>query len=268
MDRLDVRGTHIAFRARGPASGGPSAAVLMTHGWAASSHMFGPNADVLATRHRVITWDLRGHGQSDAPSDAGAYSADLAVGDMLALLDHLEVDRAVLAGHSLGGFLSLQFQLAHPERVAGLVLIDTGPGYRNADARAGWNAMADGFADALDERGFAGHSGGPEFDPSVHRNGARGLALAARGTLTQHDASVIESLPSIAVPTLVIVGAKDRPFLNGSQYMAAKVEGAQLVIIDGAGHAPNVSHPEQFDDTVSSFLDRVATQLTGELDVH
>src|SRR5687767_2932460 len=127
MDRLDVRGTYIAFRAVGTDSRGPSPAMLMTHGWAASSHMFRRDADVLATRHRVITWDLRGHGESDAPSDADAYSADLAVGDMLALLDHLEVERAVLAGHSLGGFLSLQFQVAHPDRVAGLVLIDTGP---------------------------------------------------------------------------------------------------------------------------------------------
>src|SRR5215204_484751 len=176
MDRLDVNGTHIAFRAVGPDSGGPSATVLMTHGYAASSHMFRRDADALSTCHRVITWDLRGHGQSDAPADADAYSADLAVADMLALVDHLEVDRAVLAGHSLGGFLSLLFHLAHPERVAGLVLIDTGPGFRNPDARAGWNTMANGFADALDERGFAGHSGGPEFDPSVHRNGARGLA--------------------------------------------------------------------------------------------
>ena len=159
---------------------------------------------------------------------------------------------------TLGGFLSLQFHLAHPDRVAGLVLIDTGPGYRNAESRAAWNEMAERFAVALDERGFEGHRGGAEFDPSVHRNGPPGLALAAQGILTQHDAAVIESLPAIAVPTLVIVGADDKRFLNGSQYLAAKIEGAELLVIEGAGHAPNVSHPAEFDAAVSQFLDRVA----------
>jgi pimeloyl-ACP methyl ester carboxylesterase len=261
MDEIDVNGVRIACRTAGPADDAPGATtMLMTHGYAASSHMFAANVEVIAQRHRVITWDIRGHGSSDAPDDPGAYSGELAVADMLALLDHAGVERVVLAGHSLGGFLSLRFHAAHPDRVQALVLIDTGPGYRNADARDGWNRMAVGFASALDERGLAGLAGGDEFDPTVHRNGPRGLAAAARGVLTQHDAVVLESLPSIAVPTLVIVGSKDEPFMAGSRYMAGKIRGAGLVVIEGAGHAPNVTHAAQFDRTIVDFLDRVGAQ--------
>lgn len=258
-----MSGIRIAYRSVGPVAAASveassASTMLMTHGYAASSHMFAGNAAAIAHRHRVISWDVRGHGSSDAPSDPASYSVDLAVADMLAVLDHAGVDRAVLAGHSLGGFLSLRFHLAHPDRVQGLVLIDTGPGYRNSQARMGWNKMANGFATALDQRGFAGHAGGVEFDPSVHRHGPHGLALAARGILTQHDAAVIESLPTIAVPALVIVGSGDEPFLAGSRYMASKIPIAQLVVIEGAGHAPNVSHAAEFDGVVASFLDRVA----------
>ena len=263
MDSVDVSGVSIAYTSVGPAARPPATTMLMTHGYAASSHMFAANARALADRHQVITWDVRGHGRSDAPPDLAAYDADLAVGDMLALLDHLGVERAVLAGHSLGGFLSLRFHHAHPERVRGLVLIDTGPGYRNSEAREGWNRMAIGFATALEQRGFAGHAGGAEFDSSVHVSGPGGLALAARGILTQHDAAVIESLPHIAVPTLVIVGANDEPFLSGSRYMDSKIANSRLVVIDDAGHAPNVSHPAEFDAAVGGFLDELAGDRTG-----
>ncbi len=263
MDTVEVSGTRIAYRSVGrvvaaSAGGGAAVTMLMTHGYAASSHMFAGNAEIIAHRHRVVSWDVRGHGSSDAPTDAACYSADLAVADMLAVLDHAGVDRVVLAGHSLGGFLSLRFHLAHPDRVRGLVLIDTGPGYRNSAARAGWNTMANGFATSLDQRGFAGHAGGAEFDPSVHHHGPHGLALAARGILTQHDSVVIETLPTIAVPALVVVGSKDKPFLAGSHYMASKIPNAELVVIEGAGHAPNVTHAAEFDSIVASFLDRVA----------
>ncbi|MCU1361900.1 MAG: alpha/beta hydrolase, partial [Ilumatobacteraceae bacterium] len=226
-------------------------------------HMFAANAEVIGRRHRVVTWDVRGHGDSDAPADPSAYDTDRTIADMLAILDDLGVERAVMAGHSMRGYLSLRFHLVHPDRVQALVLIDTGPGYRKSAGRDGWNRMASGFATVLDERGFAGHRGGPEFDPSVHRHGPRGLALAARGILTQHDAEVMEALPRIDVPALVIVGADDVPFFASSQYMAAKIPGAELVVVDGAGHAPNVSHPSQFDAAVIDFLDRVGTNDGG-----
>ena len=142
-----------------------------------------------------------------------------------------------MLGHSLGGYLSLEMAIAHPERTAALVLVDTGPGFRNDAARDGWNEMAEGYARDLDERGLGGLPGSDELSASVHRSAA-GLALAARGVLRQSDGHVLEALPSIDVPTLVVVGERDKPFLNGSRYMADKIPGATLAVIDGAGPRP------------------------------
>ena len=89
---------------------------------------------------------------------------------------------------------------------------------------------------------------------STHRS-AQGLAHAARGMLAQVDARVIDSLPGIAVPTLVLVGENDTPFLTGSDYMARKIPGAVKVVLPGAGHAANIDQPEAFNRAMLSFLD-------------
>jgi len=93
----------------------------------------------------------------------------------------------------------------------------------------------------------ASHTGG------THRS-AQGLALAARGMLAQRDARVMESLPGIRVPALIVVGADDTPFLQSADVMAAKIAGAQKVVIPGAGHVANVDQPEAFNAAVRSFL--------------
>jgi pimeloyl-ACP methyl ester carboxylesterase len=228
-------------------------ALLLTHGYGATAAMFAGNVTALAAGHRVVTWDLRGHGRSASPADPASYSAANALADMAALLAELGVDRAVLGGHSLGGYLSLDFAVTFPERVTALLLIGTGPGYRNSAARDDWNRRAHGTAARLAERGLAGLGGSAELRSSEHRD-ANGLMHAATQTLTQRDARVIDGLPSIAVPTLVVVGAEDKPFLGAADYMAAKIPGARKVVIPAAGHAPNVSQPEVFNAEVTRFL--------------
>jgi len=234
MTFLDRDGVRIHYEIAGS---GP--ALLLTHGFTGSSADFAKNVAALARSNTVITWDLRGHGGSDSPADPSAYSVPLCVADMAALLDLAGAERAVLAGHSLGGFLSLEFQLAHRPRVAGLILIDTGPGYRKDAPRAGWNDRAERFA-----RDFEAKGG----------ERALGLACAARGILAQHDARVLESLPEIAVPTLVVVGERDQPFLAGSRYMAEKIPGAKLEVIANAAHSPNAEQPEVFARVTTEFL--------------
>ena len=122
---------------------GDGPAVLLTHGFAASSHMFASTVPALAADHTVIVWDMPGHGRSDAPDDASAYSTPAFLDHMLALIDGVGAEQAVVLGHSLGGYLSLELALAHPDRVRGVVLVDTGPGYRNDVARDGWNDDGD-----------------------------------------------------------------------------------------------------------------------------
>jgi pimeloyl-ACP methyl ester carboxylesterase len=250
MPMLDRDGVAIHFEVSGT---GP--ALLLTHGFAASAGMFARVIEPLSVSNTVITWDQRGHGRSDYPTDAASYSPALAVGDIAALLDAAGVEAAVVGGHSLGGYLSLEFNLAHPSRTMGLVLIGTGPGFRRDEGRDGWNDYADKIATSYERRGLAALAGSEELDASAHRD-ASGLVLAARHVLKQHDARVMESLSSITVPTLVLVGADDAAFLDSSRYLAAKIPGAELAVIDGAAHAPPVSQPAAFSDAVLGFLSR------------
>jgi pimeloyl-ACP methyl ester carboxylesterase len=243
-------------------SGSGSPALLLSHGFAATSAMFAANAPGLAVGRRVITWDLRGHGGSDSPADPQYYGADSALADMAALLTRCQLDRAVLGGHSLGGYLSLDFALRFPDRVAGLVLIDTGPGFRNDAARDDWNRRAERTAARLAERGLAAVGSSAELHASEHRD-ASGLIQAARYTLTQRDSHVLDGLPRIAVPVLVVVGSQDDPFLAAADYMTAKIPQARKVVIPGAGHAPNVDKPELFDTELRRFLDEITPAEEG-----
>jgi pimeloyl-ACP methyl ester carboxylesterase len=251
VPQLDRDGVRIHYEVAGE---GP--AIVLTHGFAASAQMFAANIASVARDHTVVTWDLRGHGASDYPDDPAAYAPALAVADLGALLDAVGAERAVVGGHSLGGYLSLAFHLAHPERVEALILIDTGPGYRSAAPRRAWNEMCERYAADLERRGLGGLPGSDELNAVVHRD-ATGLVVAARHLLPQYDDRVLASLPTIGVPTLVVVGDRDEPFLAPSKYMAAKIPGARLVVIPGAGHAPGVSHAEEFDTALRTFLDSV-----------
>jgi pimeloyl-ACP methyl ester carboxylesterase len=232
--------------------------LVLSHGFGASSAMFAPNVPLLATHRDVVTWDLRGHGASDSPADPECYPAGEALEDMAALLDTLDIPQAVLGGHSLGGYLSLSFTLAYPELVTALVLIGTGPGFRKDEAREDWNRRAHVTADRIAERGIAALGDSSELHGEAHAD-IHGLVLAARGTLTQHDAHVIDGLPDIRVPALVVVGANDTHFLAAADYMAAKIPGARKVVIPDAGHAPNVDQPEAFNHEVMAFLSEVAS---------
>jgi len=211
--------------------------------------------EALSKRHTLILWDMRGHGQSDYPSDPAAYSEDLTVGDMAALLDKVDADHAIIGGLSLGGYMSLAFYRAHPQRVDALLIIDTGPGFKKDDAREAWNKRAHDTGDRFEREGLEALKLASRERSTVTHRDASGLARAARGMLTQRDAGVIETLPHIKVPALVVVGADDTPFLAASDYMAAKIPGATKIVIPAAGHAVNIDQPQAFIDAVLPFLD-------------
>jgi pimeloyl-ACP methyl ester carboxylesterase len=237
---------------------GEGPAILLTNGYNLTSYMWRGLVDALSDRYRLITWDVRGHGRSDSPTGSGAYSQTLTLGDMAAILDAEGVREAILAGHSMGGYLSLAFHVEHPARVRALILIGTGPGYRNAKARDGWNRHAEGRARYFEKHGienlgeFEGHGG--------ENRSARGLALAARGIMTQHDSRVIDSVAKIRIPTLVITGTEDVDFLRGMEYLAARIPGARKILLPDAGHLPNIEQPRAFNGTVRQFLGQLDPQ--------
>ena len=215
----------------------PATPLLLTHGYGASRRMWDGNVDVLSEARTVITWDMRGHGDSDAPDDESAYSHQATVADMAAVLEAVGAPRAAIGGLSLGGFMSLDIYRAHPQRACCLLLFDTGPGFNSDASRKRWNEYAAGLAEQ-------------------EATSAPGLAKAARGMLAQQDAGVIRSLPAVRVPTLVLVGADDAPFLAAADYMAATIPAAEKVVLNGAGHAANIDQPKAFNDAVLAFLDR------------
>jgi pimeloyl-ACP methyl ester carboxylesterase len=259
MPKINRDGVEIYYEIHG---GGPT--LLLTHGYSSTSAMWQGEIAALSKHHKLVLWDMRGHGRSDYPDDPSAYSEALTVGDMAALLDEVGVENAIVGGLSLGGYMSLAFYRAHPERVRALLIIDTGPGFKKDDAREAWNRRARDTADGFEREGLAAlKSLSAERSSASHRD-ASGLARAARGMLTQRDARVIESLPGIRVPALIVVGADDTPFLAASDYMAAKIPGARKVVIPAAGHAVNIDQPQAFIGAVLPFLDGLPSSVSKE----
>jgi pimeloyl-ACP methyl ester carboxylesterase len=216
-------GISIEYAVRGAGERPP---MLLSHGYGASGRMWDQNVPALARERALITWDMRGHGDSEAPEDPAAHTHEACLADMEALLDQVGAERAVLCGMSLGGFLSLRFQLEHPERVTGLVLVDTGPGFRDDTARERWNARARELPGAL-----------------------------VRELLVQHDSVVLDSLERVSVPTLIVVGSEDAQFLPAAEVMERRIPGARRIVLDGAGHAANVDAPNEFNAAVNDFLE-------------
>jgi pimeloyl-ACP methyl ester carboxylesterase len=211
---------------------GSGPAVVFTHGFADDSTTFDGLTALLAPEHRVYRWDLPGHGRSGVESAPATRRTALRWLD--AVVRSVGEGPAVLVGHSLGGYLSLCRAVLDPNGVAGLVLLATGRGYRKASKRAEWNAF---IADYASTRGV---------DPL-----ARGLGL-------QPDSLVLDGLSAIDLPVLVMVGGDDRRYHPGSRVIAAEVPGADLVVIDGAGHFPHRSHAAEMHRHVRDFLTRTA----------
>lgn len=228
---------------------------------------------IVAAGHPVVLWDLRGHGDSESPEGPDAYSIDRVVSDLLAVAEVTTPNAPfVAAGLSFGGLASLHFTVRHPERVAGLVLIDSGPGFKNPEAAAGWAAQVERTASFLETRGFedfvGGRAGttciGSKPDLPAAKAAARAICaqtvpgIARFGREVSGPAPpVIDDLPGMDVPTLVIVGENDKPFLRAAEVMAAKLPRSQHVVIPGAGHIVNIEEAETFNRELVAFLGKL-----------
>lgn len=208
--------------------------VVCTHGIGADLHTFDRLAELLAPHHRVVRWDLPGHGRSEAPTDPAAYERDLVLADFD---DVVEVAGGppILVGHSLGGYLTLAWAITRPGRAAGLCAVATGPGFRDATKRAGWNDM-------------------------VRRNAHRfGVNDAAAGLNLQHDDLVIANLGRLDLPVELVVGDADNGALvAGMSYIEAKVSDATLTVVTGGEH---LTHEADGAETVAAAVRRLAHRV-------
>jgi pimeloyl-ACP methyl ester carboxylesterase len=229
---------------------------------------------LVAAGHPVVLWDLRAHGDSEAPDGPDAYSIERVVSDLLAVAAATTPDAPfVAAGLSFGGLASLHFAVRHPERVAGLVLVDSGPGFKKPEAQRAWAAQVERTAHFLETRGFEqfvnGRAGttciGSKPDLPAARAAARAICaqsvpgIARFGREVSGPAPpVIDDLPKLDVPALVVVGEHDKPFLRAAEVMAAKLPRARHVVIPGAGHIVNIEEAELFNRSLLDFLAAVA----------
>ena len=218
--------------------------------------------DILAPSWRCLRFDTRGHGLSDAP--VGEYSLEQLTADLLALLDHLRIDQAILVGSSLGGMMAQQLAISQSQRVAALVLANSAS--KMGDKQLWQQRSAsivsgglDSIADAILERWFA-----PDFltseDLRIWRNMlTRTPAAGYIGCCTAlATADLSEQLAKISAPTLAIAGSEDRAAPPETvRATAAKISGASFIEIPQAGHLPSVETPTQFTLLLSNFLNQL-----------
>jgi pimeloyl-ACP methyl ester carboxylesterase len=252
-------------------SHGDGTPILFSCGYSTTRENFRPQVEPLvAAGYRVLLWDYRGHGDSDAPEDPDSYSLDRVLDDMGLVMDWGAKDEpVVLAGFSFGGAASLHFTLRHPERVRALVLIDTGPGFKNPKAQEGWLAQVEKIATNLETRGIASFVESraaataigrrPELPAAQHA--ARAIAkMSARGVanfgrrVSGPIPGCIDELASINTPALVVVGEEDEAYLRAADVMAARLPNAQKVVIPGAGHVVSIEEPEALNTAILHFL--------------
>jgi 3-oxoadipate enol-lactonase len=245
--------------------------LLLVHGFGGAKEDFADHLEALAAHSRVIAFDHRGHGESDAPGELTAYSLDRLAADVLCVADAAGAGRFTLLGHSMGGMAARRAVLAHPERVESLVLMDTSLGpVKGIDVAvvdvAAQIALEDG-KDALKPRlDAAGTLDTPAFyrmlaeRPEYEEYSARKWAAlsavmwAAMSREIAGQPDQLALLARVTCPTLVMVGEQDEPFVDDSRRMAETIPNAELVVLPDAGHSPQFENPTAWLAALEGFL--------------
>lgn len=243
---------------------GTGPALLLVHGHPFDHTMWQPQIDRFSRAgYRVVAPDLRGYGATPLGATTGSTTLGDFAEDLVALLDSLEIEECVVAGLSMGGQIAMELVRRHPGRVRGLVLADTFPAAETEDGRKARNAMADrllregmrGYADEVLDRMVAPYN--THAAPHVHRmmcaTDPVAAAAALRGRAERPDHR--ETLATVAVPALVVVGRDDTytPVADAEE-MHALLPHSTLTVIERAAHLPNLERPEEFDAALDAFL--------------
>jgi 3-oxoadipate enol-lactonase len=260
MGTARINGITLAYTDQG--RGTP---VVLLHAFPQNRTMWAPQIEALSKTHRIVAPDFRGFGESDAPQ--GPYTLDQFADDAAGLLDHLAIQRAVLAGLSMGGYTAFAFYRKYRDRVKGLVLADTKAQADTEEGRAGRFAMAQtaqakgagAVADIMLPKLLSpvALQTKPELvrqvRAAIERTQVSGIAGALMAMAERPDSMPL--LSRIACPTLVITGELDGPTPPADgKLMAEKIPGARLEIIPRAGHLSNLEQPEAFNAALRDFL--------------
>jgi pimeloyl-ACP methyl ester carboxylesterase len=187
--------------------------------------------ELLGPRFEVLAVDLLGHGNSPVPDDPDAYTRDLALADLDDVLATLD-SPAVLVGHSLGGYLALAHAVTRPQAARAIVVINTGPGFRDPEKRQAWN------------------------DRSIRNANKFGVPPQVTNLNLQNDSVVMERLTEIVIPVLVLAGEQDRPeYVASGEYLERKVSSARLQVIAGGEHSMHeTTHAGEVATAIEDFL--------------
>jgi pimeloyl-ACP methyl ester carboxylesterase len=212
--------------------GSGAVTLLFVHGLGASGATWDGCVSALSPRYRCVTVDLLGHGASPVPDDPAEYTRDGALADLDGVIGSSD-GPVVLVGHSLGGYLSLAHAATRPGAAAAVVVLNTGPGFRDPDKREAWNERS-------------------------RRNAHRfGVPPQAAELNLQHDSVVMDRLADIATPTLVLAGELDRPeYANSGQYLERKMHDARLQVIAGGEHNMQETHAAEVAAAIEQFVER------------
>ena len=238
--------------------------MILSHGFMMSGEMFVHQVEALQNDYRVITWDERGFGHTEFDGEPFTYWDSAA--DCLGLLDHLGIDRAVLGGMSQGGFLSLRAALTAPERVRGLILLDTQAGAEAPEAIEAYGGMTQAWLEVgpvddlveviagiiIDEPEANAHwiAKWRELDERAGRDGM----MAASNCLYGRE-DITDRLGEIECPAIVIHGTEDTAItMEQAEALAAGLSGAGEVVKVSGAHAANLTNPEPVNAAIVSFL--------------
>ena len=213
---------------------GTGAPIVFIHGMGTSSATWVTCMELLEDRFTVVALDLLGHGQSPLLDDPAEYTRDRALDDLDDVLADLD-SPAVLVGHSLGGYLALAHAATRPGAVRGVVVLNTGPGYRNPVKREEWNDRS---------RRNAHRFGVPEQVTTLN---------------LQEDSVVMDRLAEMTTPTLVLAGSSDRPEYTGAgEYLERKMPDARLTVVDSGAHSMHEdTHATEVADLIAGFVDQL-----------
>jgi 3-oxoadipate enol-lactonase len=246
-------------------TGGDGPAVVLSHGFLTDQSMFAPQVKALAPEFRVVTWDQRGHGWDQSGHGGtparGPFSYWDSARDLLALLDHLGVQRAVLGGLSQGGFVSLRAALLAPGRVRGLILIDTQAGQQDPAVAPAyehmhevWREQGPGPVQEVISSIILGPGQWDDWYAKWAATDIEQFTPAFRCLMDRDD--ITGRLGEIGCPALIVHGTADAvfPLAKAGELRDGLGGSARLAVIEGGTHASNMSHPAEVSTEMLNFL--------------